>query len=59
MNVTESFSMYATHSWLCGIVVMTLDWESVGCEFFERLTGKIRLSLGCPVVNELVIDRNC
>ena len=22
-----------SHSWLCGVVVKTPDWESVGCEF--------------------------
>ena len=32
----ESFSASPTHSWLCGEVVMTPDWESVGCEFKYR-----------------------
>ena len=33
LKVTESFSMSPNHSWLCGVVVMNPDWESVGCEF--------------------------
>ena len=28
--------MSPTHGWLCGVVVMTPDWESVGCEFKYR-----------------------
>ena len=32
----ESFSASPTHSLLCGVVVMTPDWESVGCEFKYR-----------------------
>ena len=36
LKVTESFSMSPTHSGLCGVVVMTSDWESVGCKFEYR-----------------------
>ena len=37
LKVTESFSVSPTHSWLCGIVVKTPHWESVGCEFKYRI----------------------
>ena len=30
LKETESFSVSPTHSWLCGVVTMTPDWESVG-----------------------------
>ena len=30
------FSVSPTNSWLCNVVVMTLDWESEGCEFKYR-----------------------
>ena len=33
LKVTESFSVSTTHSWHFGVMVMTPDWESVGCEF--------------------------
>ena len=33
LKVTESFSLSPTQSCLSGIMVMTPDWESVGCEF--------------------------
>ena len=36
LKVTESFSVSPTHSWLCGVVVMTPDWESVDFEFKYR-----------------------
>ena len=36
MEVTESFSVSLTPSWLCGVVPMAPDWESVGCEFKYR-----------------------
>ena len=36
LKVTESISVPSTHSGLCGVVVMTSDWESVGCEFKYR-----------------------
>ena len=36
LKATESFSVSNAHSWLCGVVVMTPDWESVGCEFKYR-----------------------
>ena len=29
--------MSPTHSWLCGVVLKTPDWESVGCEFKYRI----------------------
>ena len=29
--------MSPIHSWLCGVVVMTPDWESVGYEFKYRI----------------------
>ena len=32
LNVTESFSVSHSHSWLFGVMVKTLDCESVGCE---------------------------
>ena len=28
--------MSPTHGWLCGVVVMTSDWESVGSDFKYR-----------------------
>ena len=33
LKAVESFSGSPTHSWLCGVVVKTPDWKSVGCEF--------------------------
>ena len=33
LKFTEGFSVSPTHSWLCGVMVMTPDWKSVGCEF--------------------------
>ena len=32
----ESFRMPASYSWLFGVMFMTPDWESVGCEFEYR-----------------------
>ena len=32
-----SFSLSLIHSWLCGVVVMAPDWESVSCEFKYRI----------------------
>ena len=34
-NATENCSVSPIHSWLCGVVVKTPDWELdlVGCEF--------------------------
>ena len=39
LKVTESFSVSPTHSWLFGVMVMTSDWESVGCKFEHRNFG--------------------
>ena len=36
VKVTESFSVSPTHSFLFGVMVMTPDGESVGCEFEYR-----------------------
>ena len=36
LKATESFSVSLTHSLLCGVVVMTSDWELVGSEFKYR-----------------------
>ena len=36
LKVTESFYVSPTHSWLFGVMVMTPDWISVGCEFEYR-----------------------
>ena len=35
-KVTESLPVAPTNSWLFGVMVMTLDWESIGCEFKYR-----------------------
>ena len=35
-KATESFSVSPTHGWLFGVVVMTPDRESAGCEFKYR-----------------------
>ena len=46
--------MRPTHSWLCGVVVMVPDWESVGCEFKYRnffVFGKEKPSLICLILN--------
>ena len=37
MKITESFFVSPTHSWLCGVVVMTPDWESVCCDFKYKI----------------------
>ena len=37
LKVTENFSVSPTHSWLCGEVVKTRDWESVGWVFKYRI----------------------
>ena len=37
LKSTESFSVSVTHSWLCGVIVMTHDWESVGVQIWEVL----------------------
>ena len=36
LKATVSFSVSASHSCLCGVVVKTPDWESVGSEFKYR-----------------------
>ena len=36
LKATGSFSVSPTHSWLCGVVLKTPDWELVGCEFKSR-----------------------
>ena len=36
LKATDDFSVSITHSWLFGVMVMTPDWESVGCEFQYR-----------------------
>ena len=33
LKAIESFSVSPTHSWFFGVMVMTPDWESVGCGF--------------------------
>ena len=49
LKVTESFSASPTHSWLCGVVVKTPDWESLGFSsntgFFLFLSSLISLIL--------------
>ena len=46
LKVTESFAVSPNHSWLCGIVVMTPDWESVGFEFKYRNFCVLKERLG-------------
>ena len=46
LKVPESFSVSPTLSWLCGIVGITPDWESVGCKFkYRNIFGKEKPSL--------------
>ena len=62
LKVTENFSMSPTHSWLFGVVVMTPDWESVGCEFKYSdilFFGKKKSSLISLILNTKSEKHDC